>query len=171
MRKISQQKVTGDVPTVRIDRAKFSEWCESVGHSETSLSSAYRGSSYLSHRFLLYDGVMPAALIEWCSKMYPAAKDKLAEAVIPDTPPEEKKPEPKPEPTPEPEQMTMTFPSVMKDKIVTVQPVSLVGINKIVDALNLIAERLQKLEEAWSGQKPIEESVSPAAAVRAGDRQ
>lgn len=138
-------RTTKLVPTVKLDREKLREYCESLGHSESSLSATYAAGSYLSHRFTLYDGAVPTAFVEWCNKIYPGAKDKLTEAIIPD-----KKPEP-PKEEPKQEQLSMLPSMLNPQKVITVQPVSVMGFNQLVDALKEIALRLQKLEEAWNG--------------------
>ena len=136
--------------TVKIDREKLTEYARSIGHSETSLSAAYASGTYLSHRFTLYDGTIPKEFITWCGRIYPASQDKLIECII-------REPEPEP-PKREPEQMKIELPSVLGgDKVVRVQPVSLVGINQVVEALNRISERLEALERAWNGREEVSE--------------
>lgn len=142
----TRPRVTCTVPTVVLDKDKFSDYCRLVGLSVASLSAAYREGTYLSKRFRIYGGKVSTEFIDWCNRVFPAQKDKLNGCIIPDEPP--KKPE-----EPKEEQIRMVLPSVVKDKVVTIQPVSLIGFNQMLDALNRIAERLEKLEEAWNGHR------------------
>jgi len=137
--------ITGKMtPVVKVDREKLSAYCSTIGHSETSLSTAYSNASYLSHRFLKYNGEIPVGFIDWCNHVYPRGKDALQDAIIQDA----AKTEPKGE-----EQIEMTLPSVMGKKVVTIQPVSIVGFNQIVEALLEIAKRMEALEQAWTGKR------------------
>jgi hypothetical protein len=78
--------------TVRLDRDKFEEWCRSVGHTFTSLSTAYSTVGYISKRFTLYGGTFAPEFITWCNRMYPWGRQALLEAVMPDEPKAEEKP-------------------------------------------------------------------------------
>ena len=138
-------RTLGNTPTVRLDRVKFKEYCKRIGHSEKSLSVAYQAESFLSTRFRNHGGTVPVRFIDWCNKVYPGARDKLTESIIP-----EKKPEPNVE------QMTigdLQAPSMVRDKMITIQPVSIAGFNQLIAALDRISERLLKLEEAWNGHR------------------
>ena len=142
-RAVYHDRVTENTSRVRLDRDKLTEYARALGHSETSLSEAYATATYLGKRFNHYDGMIGTDFIDWCNRMYPWGKEKLQECIIPEKPPvQETKTE---------EQLQMTLPSVVPDRIVRVQPVSLVGINQVVEALHMIAERLERLEEAWNG--------------------
>lgn len=138
------ERTTKDTPVVKIDREKFSKYCMSNGHSFSSISAAFSSSNYISQRFKRYDGTFPVAFIDWCNRVYPASAEKLDECVVRDPVPEKHEES-------KPEQIVMSLPSVTKDRIITIQPVSLMGINQIVDALNRISEQLSRLEAAWNG--------------------
>ena len=137
-----------------IDRDAFMHYCGEIGHTLSTLSIASGHSvSYIKN--CLRDNRLSSDFIDWCQRTYPRQKDLLLKAILPEAEPD-LKPEqltmkieemPKPVPSVMPQ---ITLPSVLENKLVCVQPVSILRFNELIDALNMLGDKIQKLEEAWS---------------------